>query len=82
MGSVAIVTGQLGPDVGDAALVSEWSQGKVQRVALTPAATAYDATVTPFLTGLTNPLPLIRAADGAVLVGDWSSGTIYRISAV
>ena len=31
---VAIVTGQLGPTVGTAALVAEWTLGKVQQVAL------------------------------------------------
>jgi len=34
----------------------------------------------PFLTGLQNPLPVAVAPDGAVLVGDWTSGRIYRIA--
>ena len=39
-------------------------------------------TVEPFLTGLTQPVPVISAPDGAVLVGDWGTGTIYRIDSV
>jgi glucose/arabinose dehydrogenase len=37
-------------------------------------------TVTPFLTGLKNPLPVAVDADGAVLVGDWKTGVLYRIA--
>lgn len=36
--------------------------------------------MTPFLTGITNPLPMIQMADGSLLVGDWSTGTIYRVA--
>jgi len=80
VGGVAIVTGQLGPRVGTAALVAEWSAGKVQRVTLAIDGASYAATVTPFLTGFTNPLPIIQRADGTLLVGDWSTGTIYQIA--
>lgn len=81
---VAIVTGQLGAEVGTAALVAEWSDGKVQRVALTKSGTgtaAYTGTVHPFLTGLKNPMPMIMDADGALIVGDWATGIVYAISA-
>jgi glucose/arabinose dehydrogenase len=63
-----------------AALVSEWQLGKVQRVALTKKGAAYTGAVEPFLTGLKNPLPLLTTADGALLVGDWGTGRIYRIA--
>jgi len=59
--------------LGGSALVAEWQLGVVKRVTLTGA-------VSTFLTGLKNPLPLIVARDGALLVGDWSTGTIYRIA--
>ncbi len=62
--------------LGDAALVPEWSYGKVLRVALAPTAGA----PTPFLTGLRNPLPIVTTADGAVFVGDWGTGRIYRVA--
>jgi hypothetical protein len=36
--------------------------------------------VTPFLTGLENPLALVLAPDRSLLVGDWGTGRIYRIA--
>jgi hypothetical protein len=124
VGGVAILTGQLGPTVGTAALVPEWQSAKVQRVALirtasasTPAGvsasgpvsasgsvpgqagasggtpgsasavgsatrdgTTYTGAVTPFLTGMRNPLAITLAADGTLLVADWATGTIYSVS--
>jgi glucose/arabinose dehydrogenase len=79
-GGVAIVTGQLGTAVGTAALVSEWQLGKVQRVALTKTGSGYAGSVSPFLTGLKSPLPLLTTPDGGVLVGDWATGIVYRIA--
>jgi glucose/arabinose dehydrogenase len=77
---VAIVTGQLGPAVGTAAIVAEWSTGKVQQVTLAKSGAAYTGSVVPFLAGLKNPVPVILTPDGALLVGDWGSGTVYRIA--
>jgi glucose/arabinose dehydrogenase len=79
VGPIAVVTGQLGPAVGTAALVSEWNVAKVQRVALAKVGGAYAGTVHPFLAGIKNPLALALAPDGSLLVGDWSTGTIYRV---
>ena len=78
---VAITTGQLGPAIGTSAFVAEWATGSVKRVALATDGSAYSGTVNTFLTGLTNPVPLITTASGSLLVGDWSTGTIYEISA-
>ena len=78
---VAIVTGELGADVGPGAVVAEWSTGTVQWVALTKRGSTYTGTVTPFLTGFENPEPVMVGPDGAVFVGDWQTGTIYRIAA-
>jgi glucose/arabinose dehydrogenase len=78
-GGVAIVTSQLGATLGPSALVAEWALGKVLRVPLAAKGTRAGAPV-PFLTGLQNPLPVAVAPDGAVLVGDWTSGRIYRIA--
>ncbi len=80
VGAIAIVTGQLGPSVGTAALVAEWNVAKVQRVALTKTDSGYRGIVTPFLTGIHNPLALIIAPDRSLLAGDWATGTIYRIA--
>ena len=80
---VAIVTGQLGAGVGTAALVAEWADGKVQRVALTKSVNGtatYTGSVHPFLTGLKNPMPVILSPQGAVIVGDWATGIVYAIS--
>jgi glucose/arabinose dehydrogenase len=76
---VAIVTGQLGAATGTSAIVAEWAEGKVQRVALSANGGTYAGTVHPFLTGLTNPVPVILSSQGALLVGDWSTGTVYQI---
>src|SRR5262249_37910265 len=70
---VAIVTGQLGTEIGTSALVAEWATGLVLQVPLDGAAGA-PTTAQPFLTGLQNPVALAITPDGAVLVGDWSSG--------
>ena len=34
----------------------------------------------PLLAGFANPLPLAVAPDGALLVGDWKRGIVYRIA--
>jgi len=77
---VAIVTGQLGAATGTSAIVAEWSLGKVQRVALTKSGATFAGVVAPFLTGFKNPVAVASAPDGALLVGDWSTGTIYGIA--
>ena len=83
MSGLAIVTGQLGATTGTAALVAEWTTGKVERIALTKDSkqgSTYAATVTPFLTGLQSPFGVVVGPDGALFVGDWARGTIYRIA--
>jgi glucose/arabinose dehydrogenase len=79
VGGVAIATGQLGATVGTAAIVAEWQTGGVQRIGLTKAGSGYEGSVTPLLTGIHNPLALALASDGSLLVGDWSTGTIYSV---
>jgi glucose/arabinose dehydrogenase len=76
-GGVAVVTGQLGASVGKAALVAEWQASRVLEVALTKTGSAV---AEPFLTGIRNPLALATTRDGALLVGDWGTGTIYRVA--
>jgi glucose/arabinose dehydrogenase len=73
-GGVAPLTDELGGGFDGSALVAEWQLAKVVRVDLS------SGKVTPFLTGVTNPLPVL-GTGGAVLVGDWQSGRIYRIAA-
>jgi hypothetical protein len=81
VGGVALLTGQLGASIGTAAIVPEWAVAKVQRVALTRTSSGYEGAVTPFLTGIQNPLAITLAPEHSLLVGDWQTGTIYRISA-
>ena len=76
---VAIVTGQLGSSVGRAAIVTEWATGAVLRVDLSKKGSAYAGTVTTFLTGMKNPVP-VALAGRALYTGDWTTGTIYRIT--
>jgi len=80
VGDVAIVTGQLGPSVGISALVPEWQSAKVQRIALSRVGSTYKGSVTPFLTGIRNPLAITLAPDHSFLLGDWATGRIYRVS--
>jgi glucose/arabinose dehydrogenase len=80
-GGVAVLTSQLGGRFDGSALVAEWQTGKVRRVPLEQTADGYRGTAEAFLTGIANPLPVTTTAGGDVLVGDWSTGTIYRISA-
>jgi glucose/arabinose dehydrogenase len=58
--------------LGSEAYVAEWQTGKVLRVDLE------SGEVNSVLTNVQNPLPVV-ATDGALLVGDWSSGTILRV---
>jgi glucose/arabinose dehydrogenase len=77
---VAIVTGGMGAAVGNSAVVAEWSTGVVEAVVLTSSGSTYAGTATRFLTGLQNPVAVALSPDGALLVGDWTSGTIYWIA--
>jgi len=81
VGDLVIGTGQPGGSAGSWALLSEWQSAKVQRVALTPAGSTYKGSVTPFLTGIRNPLAVTLGPDRSLLVGDWATGTIYLIQA-
>ena len=75
---MVLVNGPMAGGSGTAALVAEWSSGKVLRVRSIDQATA---TVEQFLTGVGKPVALAVAADGSLFVGDWASGTIHRIAA-
>ena len=74
------VTGQLGRAAGTAALVSEWQTAKVARVALVRHGTEFKGSVTTWLTGLHNPLAMTLVPGPSLLVGDWGTGVIYRLS--
>jgi glucose/arabinose dehydrogenase len=81
---VAIVTGELGPGVGTVAAVAEWTKGKVVLVGIerdAQARSGYRGTTRWAITGFANPVAVTVTPDGALLVGDWSTGTVVRIAA-
>jgi glucose/arabinose dehydrogenase len=78
---VAIVTGQLGSSVGTGAAVAEWTTGKVRLVRLTTRDDGYTGKTVSFLGGFANPVPVMLDTHGALFVGDWSRGKVYRITA-
>jgi hypothetical protein len=66
--------------------VAEWGQynanefgRRIVRIVLGPDGNARDVSV--FASGIAHPLPLIVDRRGALLVGDWETGTIFRIQA-
>jgi glucose/arabinose dehydrogenase len=77
---VAIITGELGTTIGTAALVAEWQTGKVQRIGLHADGSPAGEAPMPFLMGMTNPFGLVVGPDNALYAGDWTSGTVFRIS--
>jgi glucose/arabinose dehydrogenase len=76
LSGVALVEDSLGPDLRSSAIVAEWATGVVRAVPLD----GEDHTSRVLLTGLQKPMPVELASDGAVLVGDWATGTVYRIT--
>jgi len=55
-------------------LTAEWARGTVMSVPVG------GGSATPVVTGLSHPLPLTTAPDGALLVGDWGTGVVYRVA--
>jgi glucose/arabinose dehydrogenase len=77
---LAIVTGQLGEAVGTAAVVAEWATGQLVQVPLWTDGTPTTASpAVPFVTGVAHPVAVLVRADGSLVVGDWTSGTLDRI---
>lgn len=81
VGGIATVSGPLALASAISVLVTEWNSAKVQRVALKKGRGRYQGSVAPFLEGIARPLAITLAPDRSLLVGDWQSGVIYRISA-
>jgi glucose/arabinose dehydrogenase len=77
---VAIVGPVLGTVAGSTAIVAEWSTGRVLQIPLHDDGAAEPGTVAPYLVGMTNPVPVIVGPDGALLVGDWGTGMVYRVA--
>ena len=62
------------------AYVAEWAQGKVLAVALSGKSGSYSGSPQPFIGGIQGPVPVIASAHDSLLIGDWLSGTIFRIT--
>jgi hypothetical protein len=75
---VALVTGQLGSAFAHTALVAEWAKGAVVGVSLGDPSGAVAAH--RVITGFRAPVPVVVGPDGALYVGDWARGTVYRIA--
>jgi glucose/arabinose dehydrogenase len=76
---VALVPDGIGGANGPVAIVAEWALSRVQLVRLSRVGSTWSGTVDAFLTGIAKPVAVVIGPDGAVVVGDWGSGTIYRI---
>lgn len=74
-----IVSGQLGIG-GTSALVAEWAKNMVVRVSLHHDGRQYRGQPSAFLTGVQNPVAVTLTPSGALLVGDWATGTIYEVT--
>jgi glucose/arabinose dehydrogenase len=79
-GGVTVLRTEFDGRFSGSALVAEWQTGKVLRAALTRKSAGYTGAVSTFVTGIRNPLPLATTPDGALLIGDWSTGTVYAIA--
>jgi len=75
-----IVTGQLGSATGTSVLVAEWATNTVVRVSFHSQGGRYRGHPTTFLTGVQHPVAMILTPSGALLVGDWATGTIYQVT--
>jgi hypothetical protein len=81
VGYLVIGSDEPGAPAGTSAILTEWQSAKVQRVALTRTGSTYAGSVSPFLSGIRNPLAIAAGPGRSLLVGDWASGTIYLIKA-
>jgi glucose/arabinose dehydrogenase len=77
---IAFLPATWGARYASTAVVSEWALGKLIGIALKPRGSSFSATPSVLITGLENPGPLAATKDGALLVGEYGSGTIYSIA--
>ncbi len=78
-GGLALLAAELGERYRSVALVAEWQLGVVKRVPLQTSGGTYTGKASMLLSGFEHPLPVL-AAGSSVLVGDWGSGIVYRIT--
>ncbi len=73
---VAVVSESTGP----VAYVAEWATGKVMMVRMEGQPGRYSGKATTFVSGIQSPVPVIASGGNALLIGDWYSGTVYRVT--
>jgi len=83
---LTFITDQWGAAYANSAFIAQFGSsfqprtgGNVVRVTVTPTAGGYRGTPRTFATGFTSPLAVTTGADGALLVGDFSRDTVYRL---
>jgi glucose/arabinose dehydrogenase len=81
VGYLVVGSDEPGAPAGTSAILTEWQSAKVQRVALSRAGSTYTGSVSPYLSGIRNPLAIAPGPDRSLLIGDWATGTIYLIQA-
>lgn len=60
--------------------VALWARGEVVQVRLAANHSEAPAKIEPFLAGMANPQHLLVQADGSLLLSEFGTGTIYRIT--
>jgi glucose/arabinose dehydrogenase len=78
---VAIVDGRFVDTAGPTAIVAEWALGTVQVVTLARSGSGWVGGIRAAITGIERPVPVLAGPDGAVFVGDWATGVVYRLAA-
>lgn len=68
------------PWEADTLLVALWTRGVVVRVPVTFAGDNATGTAEPFAGGLQNPQHLLVLPDQSLLLSDFSTGTLYRVT--
>lgn len=62
------------------AYLAEWAEGKVLAVPLTGKSGSYSGAPQLLVSGVQGPVPVIASTHNSLLVGDWITGTVYRIT--
>jgi glucose/arabinose dehydrogenase len=76
---LAFIDGQWGAAWGTSAFDSEWTLGKVIRMALTTKDGVITAAPHVILTGIHNPGPLMTLPNGSLLVSAYATGKLYAV---
>jgi glucose/arabinose dehydrogenase len=85
-GLVFYTGNQFPSDYTNNIFITLWGAGdgstgqNVVRIVLTKVEDRYTARVSNFATGFKDPLPIIVAPDGSLLIGDHGAGTVLRVS--